>query len=131
MMSNFMRRTLRPVQKATSESALVSPAGVMIRAGGLPLYSAFRAAALLPITAFFHSCKGGKAPSDFPVGVAVWPKQQGSSVASVSAMQLRITIRDSDLMHSPMTNRRVQSSLAILMSAMIRMAFQDGESAVK
>src|SRR5271157_1909615 len=96
-----MRRTFRPVQKATSESALVSPAGVAIWAAGLELYSAFRAEALPPITAFFHCCSGGKAGSDFPAGVYVCPKQQENSVANTSKIQVRSAIRDNDLMYSP------------------------------
>src|SRR5271157_2417720 len=101
MMSNLMRRALRPVQNATSESALALPAGVTIWAGGLELYRALRATALPLVIAFFHCSNGGKTGLDFPAGLAVWQKQPGTIVASASKIQVRSAIRDHDLMYSP------------------------------
>src|SRR5271166_2911007 len=101
MMSNLMRRALRPIQNATSESALFWPAGVTIWAGGLELYRALRPAGFPLTTAFFHCSNGGKTGLDSPAGLALWQKQPGTDVVSASKRQVRSAIRDNDLMYSP------------------------------
>src|SRR5208283_2240116 len=98
MTSNLMRRALRPVQNATSESALVPPAGVTIWAGGLELYRALRITTLPLMIAFFHCSRGGKTVLGFPARVDVCPKQQAKAVATTSKIQVRSAIRDHDLM---------------------------------
>src|SRR5271157_1608960 len=107
MMPNLMRRALRAIQKAASESASLWPAGIATCAGGLLLYNAFRAAVLPLITALFHCSSGGKSVADFPAGEDAWPKQRGRSVAIANKMKVRSTIRGNDLMYSPVPAKRV------------------------
>src|SRR5271165_1936610 len=101
MMSNLIRRALRPVQKAASESAVLWPAAVATWTGGLVLYSAFTAAGLPLITAHFHCSSGAKSAADFPAGEDACAKQRGRSVAIANKMKVRSAIRGNDVIRSP------------------------------
>src|SRR5712691_7148799 len=93
-MSTCIRRALRPVQKATSASALISPPGASIRAAGLALYSALRAAASPLMIAFFHCSRGAKGTLDAPAELeAIWPQETEMIFPTVNRMKMQMTVR--------------------------------------